>query len=103
MNGSILKQLRKERSLTQAELAKTLELDKSSIAKYESADVTPSPDILIKLADIFGVTVDYLLGRVDSRHEEVPVALYAPKGYDKLTPEEREQIEKLVDMFARER
>ena len=103
MNGELLKKLRKERSMTQAALAEKLGLDKSSVAKYESADVTPSSDILMKLADIFGVSVDYLLGRVDSPREEVPVALYAPKGYDKLTPEEREQIERLVDMFARDR
>ncbi|MEG1998219.1 MAG: XRE family transcriptional regulator, partial [Clostridiales bacterium] len=58
-----LKILRKQNNLTQIALAAKLNLDKSSIAKYESANVTPSPDILLKMASIFGVSVDYLLGR----------------------------------------
>ena len=60
-----LKKLRKEHDITQVDLAQSLNLDKSSIAKYESANVTPSPEILLKLANKFNVTTDYLLGRVD--------------------------------------
>ncbi len=103
MNGNILKKLRTERGMTQAALAEQLGLDKSSVAKYESADVTPSSEVLMKLADIFGVSVDYLLGRVKDPRGQVPVALYYPPGYDKLTDEEREQIERLVDTFTRGR
>ena len=103
MNGEILKNLRKERSMTQAALAEKLGLDKSTVAKYESSDVTPSSEILMMLADIFNVSVDYLLGRVNSPKEEVNVALCSPAGYDKLTPEERKQIDKLIEMFAKNR
>lgn len=103
MNGERLKELRKAHAMTQAALAERLELDKSTVAKYEASDVTPSSEILMKLADIFGVSVDYLLGRVDSPADEINVALCAPKGYDKLTDEQREQIDRLIEMFAKDR
>ena len=100
MNGERLKCLRKERSMTQAALAELLGLDKSSVAKYETAGASPSAEILTRLADIFGVSADYLLGRVDERGEELNVALCMPKGYEKLTDAEREQIDRLIEMFA---
>ena len=60
--GEKLKSLRTEMGLTQAELAKKLNVTTSVISYYESQTRTPSPEILIKLADIFHVTTDYLLG-----------------------------------------
>lgn len=62
MFGKILRQLRKERGLTQAELAAILNLDASSISKYEKADVSPSADVLLKVAQYFDVSTDFLLG-----------------------------------------
>ena len=62
MFGKILRQLRKERGLTQAELATILNLDASSISKYEKADVSPSADVLLKVAQYFDVSTVFLLG-----------------------------------------
>ena len=56
-----LKKLRIENELTQKELAKKLKCLDIQISKYESGKVMPSPEILIKIADLFGVTVDYLI------------------------------------------
>lgn len=61
-----LKELRKLHKITQVELAKELNLDKSSIAKYETTDVMPSIDVLMKISTFFGVTDGYLLGREDT-------------------------------------
>ncbi len=66
--GERLKKLRKENRLTQSELAKQLHVTKSIISYYELGDRTPSTDILIKLAYIFNVSTDYLLG---IKHERV--------------------------------
>lgn len=60
-----LKELRKEKGLSQAKLAEVLFVDKSSIAKYETGKSTPSVDMLIKLAEYFKVSTDYLLGLAD--------------------------------------
>lgn len=56
-----LKELRKSANLKQQELAEILNLDASSISKYETGKATPSPDILLKIANYFHVTTDYLL------------------------------------------
>ena len=60
--GDKLKTLRTEAGMTQTELAKRLNITKSVVSYYELQERTPSPDVLIQLADIFHVTTDYLLG-----------------------------------------
>lgn len=60
--GEKLKTLRTEAGMTQTELAKRLNVTKSVVSYYELQERTPSPDVLIQLADIFHVTTDYLLG-----------------------------------------
>lgn len=64
--GEKLKSLRTEAGMTQADLAKRLSITKSVVSYYELQERTPSPDVLIQLADIFHVTTDYLLG-IDHR------------------------------------
>ncbi len=65
--GSRIKQLRKEMDYTQDDLAKILSITRSALANWETGRVLPDPISLIKLADVLGVTVDYLLGRSDIR------------------------------------
>lgn len=60
--GEKLKTLRTEAGMTQTELARRLSITKSVVSYYELQERTPSPDVLIRLADIFHVTTDYLLG-----------------------------------------
>ncbi len=61
--GVRLKQLRKEKGITQEQLAQILGVERSSIGKYEGKDkVMPSDDIKARIAEYFGVSVDYLLG-----------------------------------------
>lgn len=63
--GQRLKQARKEAKKTQDQVAKILGLDYSTISKYENNHSQPDNETLTKLADYFGVSVDYLLGRTD--------------------------------------
>lgn len=60
--GVRLKQLRKNSGKTQRDLAKSLYVTASSIGMYERDERTPSPDVLKKYADIFDVSLDYILG-----------------------------------------
>ena len=64
--GKKLKKLRTDAGLTQAELAKRMNITKAVVSYYELQERTPSPDVLIKIANIFRVTTDYLLG-IDHR------------------------------------
>ena len=60
--GSILKKLRIQFGYTQQQLAEKLCVTKSVISYYELQERYPSPEILVKLASIFHVSTDYLLG-----------------------------------------
>lgn len=60
--GIILKELRKSRGLTQTELGASIGLSKAVISKYENGMGYPNFDVLIQIADYFGVTTDYMLG-----------------------------------------
>ena len=61
--GSVLKELRRKAGLTQKALADKLGVTKSVISYYELAERTPSPEMLLKIANVFHVSTDYLLGR----------------------------------------
>ena len=63
--GSRLKELRLKSGLTQKQLSQQLGVTKSVVSYYELQSRTPSPDVLVKLARIFKVSTDYLLGLDD--------------------------------------
>lgn len=60
--GNKLKELRTQAGLTQKQLADQIGITKSVVSFYELRERTPSPDILVKLAAVFHVSTDYLLG-----------------------------------------
>ena len=57
-----LKELRKERKISQLKLAMDLNTNQNTISRYETGEREPGIRELIKIADYFGVTVDYLIG-----------------------------------------
>lgn len=63
--GQRLKEVRSEKKITQIALAEKLNVDKSTIAKYETDKIEPSISMLIELAKFFDVSTDYLLGLTD--------------------------------------
>lgn len=64
---TIFRDLRKEKSLTQMELAKILNIDQTTVSKWEVGKAIPDYDTLQRLADFYNVSVDYLLGR-ENKH-----------------------------------
>ena len=62
-----LKELREGLKLTQAELAKRVQMSPGAIGNYESGARTPRLDDLEMLADYFNVPMDYLVGRTNER------------------------------------
>ena len=63
MFGDIFKELRLEKNLSQDKIAEDLDISQPLIAKWESHQSTPSPEMLDYIADYFNVSVDYLIGR----------------------------------------
>ncbi len=66
-----LKKLRADKHLTQAQVAKRVGVTASMVSSYETDIRLPSYDVMISLADLFGVTVDYLLGREEKRFLDI--------------------------------
>jgi len=62
INGKRLKELRKNKGLSQTELGEILGVSKSSICCYENGTRNPSLETIIDLMHLFGVSADYLLG-----------------------------------------
>ena len=67
MYGERLKLLRKERKVSQKELADFLGISIRGYQFYESEDNEPNIRMLIALADFYGVSIDYLVGRTEDR------------------------------------
>lgn len=75
----------------------------SSTFRNITQGAKPSYDKIAVIADYFDVSGDYLLGRVDDPHGEIVVALSTPKGYDKLTDEEKNFINAMIEKYTKDR
>ena len=62
-----IKQLRKDKHMTQAQVAARIGVTASMVSSYETDIRLPSYEVMVQIADLFGVTVDYLLCRQDKR------------------------------------
>lgn len=60
--GIIIRQLRIEKKITQEQLARLMDVSVSTIGNWESAALFPNTDRLVKLAEVFNVTLNYLTG-----------------------------------------
>ena len=61
-----LKELRKSKGISQIKLSLDLNMNQNTISRYETLEREADYATLIKLADYFNVTIDYLLGRSDA-------------------------------------
>ncbi len=62
-----LKELRKEKGISQLKLAMDLSMNQNTISRYETGERECDYATLILIADYFNVSVDYLLGRTENR------------------------------------
>lgn len=90
-----LKNIRKKQGLKQIDVAAGTGITFQTYSSYETGKSKPTPDMLCRLADFFGVTVDELLGRTtapqlfDNARIERPEILEI---YDELTPEQQNNL-----------
>lgn len=93
--GKRLTFLRKETTMTQEDLGKLFNVHKGTISKWESGSRTPDIDIIVKIANYFNVTTDFLLGLSDERKPSAKT-IYTGKELSDLVPSEwREAIEEI--------
>lgn len=85
-------ELRTGRGLSQGDLAEELEVSRQSVSKWETGQAVPELDKIIKLADLFGVSVDQLVREGEAPEPETPKAevteriIYMEKPQKGLTP-----------------
>ena len=65
-----IREVRKAKKLSQTELAEMLHVHQTAVSQWENGKTEPDMDNLCRIADIFGVTVDYLLG-VDTQSKTI--------------------------------
>ncbi|MBO5090930.1 MAG: helix-turn-helix transcriptional regulator [Clostridia bacterium] len=66
-----IKRLRLARGLNQVEFAKAMGVSKQCISNWENDNVMPSIEMLVKIADFFNVSTDYVLGRNEKTYIDV--------------------------------
>ena len=62
-----IRALREDNDLTQQQLADYLGVAQNTYSQYETGKIADTAQVLVKLADFYGVSVDYLLGRTDKK------------------------------------
>lgn len=92
ITGQRISYLRKRAKLSQPALANRLNVSQSTITSWENNRRNITTDDLIKVADLFSVTTDYLLG-----HEPNDGLLTAAHQDDDLTPEQKEEIRDYIE------
>lgn len=71
MFGERIKELRLSLGLNQVEFGKSLNVTKQSVSNWENENIQPSIDMLTKIAKLYSVSADYLLGLQDFRSIDV--------------------------------
>lgn len=96
MIGDTLKRLRTKKGLTSEELCSKIGIKGGSYRNYERNDRKPDYDTLVKLADFYGVTTDYLLGRPTAQPPtDALERLFSEKSFSAL---EEELLRKYMEL-----
>mgnify|MGYP001069741582 CR=1 FL=1 len=104
--GKRIQELRKENSLTQQELAKRVSISHPQIVRYETKGVQPPADVLNRLADVFDVSIDYLVNGNQSNKIEQTLQdanlIKQFKKLDQLPEDEKKTIIKVIAAYIRD-
>lgn len=90
--GTALKELRRRAGITQKELADKLGVSKATVSYYEQSLRSPSPDILVKISQVFHVSTDFLLG-LESKKQTLDIT--------GLSNEDIEFLQNAADLLRR--
>lgn len=100
MLGNRIKTLREELGIKQEELAKKMSVSPSAIGMYETNKREPNNELILKLAQFFNVSTDYLLGKTDVKNpinqiddilNETMIGM-SKKEYEALNETQKKQI-----------
>lgn len=90
----VIKTLASQKNVSLAEVERSVGLSSGAITKW--AKSSPSSDKLVRIADYFNVSVDYLLGRTDAATEDQHYVMIQRKAR-RMTPEQREKTLRILE------
>ena len=94
-----IRALRKEHGYSQEQMARKLHLTQGAISQWENGLTVPAADQLIALADVFGITVDDLLGREQQEIPPPPARDDVAALMADLSPEEQAQVRQYAEFL----
>ena len=101
--GERIKRLRQEKGWSQAQLSKKLNTHQKQISGYERGIHAPSIELLIKMAEIFNVTLDYIASDEQEDKSRIQIAdrelMLTVKEIDALPEEDRATIKAVLNTF----
>ena len=99
--GEQITRLRKAKKWSQEELAKEINASRIMIGNYERGDNTPSMDVIIKIARVFDVSIDFLLGEgLNASFDKETIKRL--EDMEKLPLEEKQRIFHYIDLIIRD-
>lgn len=98
--GDNIMLLRKKRGLSQSALGKTIGTSGDVIGRYERGDITPSIDVVAKIADALDVSIDYLVGKTNLKIDTK--LLKRLEDIEGLGEEAKKFVLKVLDMALKE-
>ncbi|QMU63623.1 MAG: helix-turn-helix domain-containing protein [Flavobacteriaceae bacterium] len=102
--GDRLQKLRKEAKLTQGQLAEKLNISMTQLVRYETKEVQPPANVLKKLGEVLGVSIDFLINgdtleKAQSQLKDNDLLIQFKK-IEKLEEEDKNIVKKLIDAFV---
>lgn len=90
-----IKRLRTSHGMSQVEFAKLVGVTKQCVSNWENDNVLPSIDMLVKIADLFKVRTDFLLGRESDAYIDVSTLTEEQRGHISLLISDLEKLNKI--------
>ena len=102
-----LRLLREEKGMSQKQLADCIGVSQQSINKYENHNVEPDISALIRIADCFSTSVDYIIGYTEERRPIAPLAAYNADSeefallqkYRNLSEKQKQCVNMLIETY----
>ncbi len=100
-----IKKLRQEKGWSQAQLAKKLNILPQHISRYERGIIIPSAETMAKIANAFGISIDYMLNETSENSSEFKLKDKELQRYfekvDELDEKDKEVIKRVIESFIK--
>ncbi len=100
--GQKITKIRKEKKLSQVDVASYVGVSRDAISKYERDDIVPSVENANKIAQILGVSLDYLMSEDDNLEVVDIDMLNRMKEIQRLNEDDKTTVIKIIDAFIRD-